>query len=89
MLQIILCVQNHNVHFLLQVVEYVGEIVGQRVVDKRENEYQSGRKLQYESACYFFRIDKEHVIDATCKGGIARFVNHSCLVLLLFLSISH
>ncbi|KAJ4958628.1 hypothetical protein NE237_025739 [Protea cynaroides] len=61
------------------VVEYVGEIVGLRVADKRENEYHSGRKLQYKSACYFFRIDKEHIIDATCKGGIARFVNHSCL----------
>ncbi|KAF2287250.1 hypothetical protein GH714_039444 [Hevea brasiliensis] len=61
------------------VVEYVGEIVGLRVADKRENEYQSGKKLQYKSACYFFRIDKEHIIDATRKGGIARFVNHSCL----------
>ncbi|KAJ0984315.1 hypothetical protein J5N97_002671 [Dioscorea zingiberensis] len=61
------------------VVEYVGEIVGLRVADKREIEYQSGRKLQYKSACYFFRIDKEYIIDATRKGGIARFVNHSCL----------
>lgn len=61
------------------VVEYVGEIVGLRVADKREIEYQSGRRLQYKSACYFFRIDKEHIIDATRKGGIARFVNHSCL----------
>ncbi|XVE97377.1 hypothetical protein REPUB_Repub03eG0014400 [Reevesia pubescens] len=61
------------------VVEYIGEIVGLRVADKRENEYQSGRKVQYKSACYFFRIDKEHIIDATRKGGIARFVNHSCL----------
>ncbi|CAA7408044.1 unnamed protein product [Spirodela intermedia] len=61
------------------VVEYVGEIVGLRVADKREIEYQSGKKLQYKSACYFFRIDKESIIDATRKGGIARFVNHSCL----------
>ncbi|XP_056694630.1 uncharacterized protein [Spinacia oleracea] len=60
------------------VVEYVGEIVGHRVADKRESEYLSGKKLQYKSACYFFRIDKEQIIDATCKGGIARFVNHSC-----------
>ncbi|XP_059459428.1 uncharacterized protein LOC132188988 isoform X4 [Corylus avellana] len=67
------------------VVEYVGEIVGLRVADKRENEYQSGRKLQYKSACYFFRIDKEHIIDATRKGGIARFVNHSCLVMVSLL----
>ncbi|XP_057959265.1 uncharacterized protein LOC131151840 isoform X2 [Malania oleifera] len=62
------------------VVEYIGEIVGLRVADKRESEYQSGKRLQYKSACYFFRIDKEHIIDATRKGGIARFVNHSCLV---------
>ncbi|XVE53571.1 hypothetical protein DITRI_Ditri03aG0013600 [Diplodiscus trichospermus] len=61
------------------VVEYVGEIVGLRVADKREHEYESGRKVQYKSACYFFRIDKENIIDATRKGGIARFVNHSCL----------
>ncbi|KAG2636742.1 hypothetical protein PVAP13_2NG470100 [Panicum virgatum] len=60
------------------VVEYVGEIVGQRVADKREIEYQSGKRQQYKSACYFFKIDREHIIDATCKGGIARFVNHSC-----------
>lgn len=51
------------------------------MADKREIEYQSGRKLQYKSACYFFRIDTEHIIDATLKGGIARFVNHSCLVI--------
>ncbi|PRQ39474.1 putative histone-lysine N-methyltransferase chromatin remodeling SET family [Rosa chinensis] len=61
----------------------LGEIVGQHVADKRENEYQSGKKLQYKSACYIFRIDKEHIIDATCKGGIARFVNHSCSVVFL------
>ncbi|XP_042464298.1 uncharacterized protein LOC122047223 isoform X1 [Zingiber officinale] len=61
------------------VVEYIGEIVGLRVADKREIEYQSGRRIQYKSACYFFRIDKEHIIDATRKGGIARFVNHACL----------
>lgn len=67
-----------------QVVEYVGEIVGLRVADKREIEYQSGRRLQYKSACYFFRIDKEHIIDATRKGGIARFVNHSCQVRLIY-----
>uniref|UniRef100_A0A0D9XGM5 Histone-lysine N-methyltransferase n=1 Tax=Leersia perrieri TaxID=77586 RepID=A0A0D9XGM5_9ORYZ len=60
------------------VVEYVGEIVRQRVADKREIEYQSGKRQQYKSACYFFKIDKEHIIDATRKGGIARFINHSC-----------
>lgn len=54
--------------------------MGLRVADKREREYHSGKKVQYKSACYFFRIDKEYIIDATRKGGIARFVNHSCKV---------
>lgn len=49
----------------------MGEIVGLRVADKRENEFLSGKKLQYKSVCYFFRIDQEHIIDATQKGGIA------------------
>jgi hypothetical protein len=60
------------------VVEYVGEIVGLCVADKREANYHSRGKMKYEGACYFFRIDKESIIDATRKGGIARFVNHSC-----------
>lgn len=60
------------------VVEYVGEIIGQKVADKREKEYEASNRLQYKSACYFFKIDKDNIIDATRKGGIARFVNHSC-----------
>ncbi|XP_057850362.2 uncharacterized protein LOC131060909 isoform X5 [Cryptomeria japonica] len=60
------------------VVEYIGEIIGLHVADKREIAYHSRGKMQYEGACYFFRIDKENIIDATRKGGIARFVNHSC-----------
>lgn len=67
---------------LPQVVEYVGEIVGLRVADKREAEYHSGKRLQYQGACYLFRIDTEQIIDATRKGGIARFVNHSCSVII-------
>ncbi|KAJ7523080.1 hypothetical protein O6H91_18G036600 [Diphasiastrum complanatum] len=61
------------------VVEYIGEIVGLRVADKREADYHTGKRMQYKGACYLFRIDKESIIDATRKGGIARFVNHSCL----------
>lgn len=68
-----------------QVVEYVGEIVGLRVADKREAEYHSGKRLQYQGACYLFRIDADQIIDATRKGGIARFVNHSCSVIIFLL----
>lgn len=41
------------------VVEYVGEIVGHRVADKREVEYHSRKRLQYQGACYLFRIDTD------------------------------
>ncbi|KAM7275643.1 hypothetical protein ACFE04_017509 [Oxalis oulophora] len=60
------------------VVEYIGEIIDQQECDKREKEYLSGKNLLRKSACYFYEIDEEHIIDATCKGGIGRFVNHSC-----------
>jgi SET domain-containing protein len=28
--------------------------------------------------CYMFRIDDDVIIDATLKGNLARFINHSC-----------
>ncbi|RVD81134.1 uncharacterized protein DFL_009010 [Arthrobotrys flagrans] len=56
------------------IIEYVGEIVRQQVADLREKNYlRSGI-----GSSYLFRIDETTVIDATKKGGIARFINHSC-----------
>ncbi|KAK6343956.1 histone methyltransferase set1 [Orbilia brochopaga] len=56
------------------IIEYVGEIVRQQVADLRERNYlRSGI-----GSSYLFRIDETTVIDATKKGGIARFINHSC-----------
>lgn len=56
------------------IIEYVGEIVRQQVADMRERKYiKSGI-----GSSYLFRIDENTVIDATKKGGIARFINHSC-----------
>ena len=56
------------------IIEYVGEIVRQQVADMREKKYiKSGI-----GSSYLFRIDENTVIDATKKGGIARFINHSC-----------
>lgn len=57
------------------IIEYVGEKVRQQVADLRENRYlRSGI-----GSSYLFRIDENTVIDATKKGGIARFINHSCM----------
>ncbi|KAI9046494.1 hypothetical protein LZ554_009241 [Drepanopeziza brunnea f. sp. 'monogermtubi'] len=57
------------------IIEYVGEKVRQTVADLREHRYlKSGI-----GSSYLFRIDESTVIDATKKGGIARFINHSCM----------
>jgi hypothetical protein len=29
-------------------------------------------------SCYLFRLDKDNIIDATRRGGMARFMNHCC-----------
>ena len=56
------------------IIEYVGEKIRQEVADLREIAYtQSGI-----GSSYLFRIDEGTVVDATKKGGIARFINHSC-----------
>ncbi|EHK99806.1 putative Histone-lysine N-methyltransferase, H3 lysine-4 specific [Glarea lozoyensis 74030] len=57
------------------IIEYVGEKIRQQVADLRENNYlRSGI-----GSSYLFRIDENTVVDATKKGGIARFINHSCM----------
>ena len=57
------------------IIEYVGEKVRQEIADLREIKYtQSGI-----GSSYLFRIDEGSVVDATKKGGIARFINHSCM----------
>lgn len=62
------------------IAEYVGEIVSNSMANVR---LQSQEKS---SSCYVLKF-REHLsdnqviatnIDATCKGNIARFINHSC-----------
>ncbi|KFA47069.1 hypothetical protein S40293_04598 [Stachybotrys chartarum IBT 40293] len=56
------------------IIEYVGEEVRQQISEIREKRYlKSGI-----GSSYLFRIDENTVVDATKKGGIARFINHSC-----------
>ncbi|KAH3901390.1 histone methyltransferase SET1 SCDLUD_002882 [Saccharomycodes ludwigii] len=56
------------------VIEYVGEVIRQSVAEVREKKYlKSGI-----GSSYLFRINENTVIDATKKGGIARFINHCC-----------
>eukprot|EP01125_Pyxidicula_operculata_P006639 TRINITY_DN2285_c5_g1_i1.p1 TRINITY_DN2285_c5_g1~~TRINITY_DN2285_c5_g1_i1.p1 ORF type:complete len:939 (+),score=434.48 TRINITY_DN2285_c5_g1_i1:198-2819(+) len=56
------------------VIEYVGQVIRQSVADDREKKYE---KVGIGSS-YLFRIDKDTIIDATFRGNMARFINHSC-----------
>ncbi|TKY72684.1 Histone-lysine N-methyltransferase ATXR7 [Spatholobus suberectus] len=56
------------------VIEYIGELIRPRISDIRERQYE---KMEIGSS-YLFRLDDGYVVDATKRGGIARFINHSC-----------
>ena len=55
------------------VVEYIGEYIDEKVANLREKLYE---KQGYDH--YMFRVDDNLIIDATKKGNLARFINHSC-----------
>jgi len=55
------------------VVEYIGEYIAHDIADKRQSLY-----FQQNIDDYMFRVDEFLVIDATRKGNVARFINHSC-----------
>ncbi|EPS67008.1 hypothetical protein M569_07770, partial [Genlisea aurea] len=56
------------------VIEYVGELIRLCISDIREQQYE---KMGIGSS-YLFRLDDGYVVDATKRGGLARFINHSC-----------
>ncbi|KAF9158429.1 histone methyltransferase set1 [Mortierella sp. AD010] len=56
------------------VIEYIGEVIRQKVADHREKRYE---RMGIGSS-YLFRVDDDTVIDATKMGNIARFINHCC-----------
>ncbi|KAI2649197.1 Histone-lysine N-methyltransferase 2C [Labeo rohita] len=55
------------------VIEYIGTIIRNEVANRKEKMYEAQNR-----GVYMFRIDSEHVIDATISGGPARYINHSC-----------
>ncbi|XP_078465306.1 histone-lysine N-methyltransferase 2C-like isoform X6 [Lampetra planeri] len=55
------------------VIEYIGTIIRNEVANRREALYKAQNR-----GVYMFRIDGDHVIDATLTGGPARYINHSC-----------
>jgi histone-lysine N-methyltransferase SETD1 len=55
-------------------MQYIGEAIRQVVADRREQQYED----EGVGSCYLFRLDKEVIVDATRRGGMARFMNHCC-----------
>ncbi|KAH9247262.1 histone-lysine N-methyltransferase SETD1B [Batrachochytrium salamandrivorans] len=56
------------------VIEYIGEIIRQKIADHREKLYEASGI----GSSYLFRIDEDTIIDATKCGNLARFINHCC-----------
>ncbi|XP_060052806.1 histone-lysine N-methyltransferase 2C isoform X2 [Erinaceus europaeus] len=55
------------------VIEYIGTVIRNEVANRKEKLYESQNR-----GVYMFRMDNDHVIDATLTGGPARYINHSC-----------
>ncbi|XP_071566986.1 uncharacterized protein Set2 isoform X2 [Temnothorax nylanderi] len=56
------------------IMEYVGEVVDPKDFKRRAKEYCKDKNRHY----YFMALKSDQIIDATMKGNISRFINHSC-----------
>lgn len=55
-------------------MEYVGEVLDNKQFEKRAKKYSENKNIHY----YFMALKSNAIIDATKKGNISRFINHSC-----------
>lgn len=62
-------------------MDYSGDVIKTEDHDKREEEYENNGIQEY----YFFKLGRTKMIDATKTGNIARFINHSCSVIVIAL----
>lgn len=56
------------------IMEYVGEVLNGEQFEHRATEYGKEKNRHH----YFMALRSDCVIDATIKGNISRFINHSC-----------
>ena len=56
------------------IYEYVGDVVSTPSFQKRMRQYANEGIKHF----YFMMLQKDEFIDATKRGGIGRFANHSC-----------
>lgn len=56
------------------VMEYCGEVMDYRDFQDRAEQYDRENRRHY----YFMTLRADEIIDATFKGNLSRFINHSC-----------
>uniref|UniRef100_A0A1I8N425 [histone H3]-lysine(36) N-trimethyltransferase n=1 Tax=Musca domestica TaxID=7370 RepID=A0A1I8N425_MUSDO len=56
------------------IMEYVGEVIDTEEFERRRILYSQEKNRHY----YFMALRSDAIIDATIKGNISRFINHSC-----------
>ena len=56
------------------IMEYVGEVVDPEEFRSRVKRYSREGQEHH----YFMALKSDEIIDATVKGNLTRFVNHSC-----------
>ncbi|KNE66722.1 hypothetical protein AMAG_11220 [Allomyces macrogynus ATCC 38327] len=56
------------------VLEYTGEVISRSMFLRRAKAYSALGHRHF----YFMSLQKDEIIDAQRKGGLARFINHSC-----------
>lgn len=56
------------------LMEYVGEVLDSKEFRRRAKEYAKGKISHF----YFMYLKGHTIIDATIRGNISRFINHSC-----------
>lgn len=60
------------------IIEYCGEMLNSERIVNRRDAYYCALGARFRKSCYLFRLDDERVLDATLKGNLSRFINHSC-----------
>lgn len=55
-------------------MEYVGEVLDADEFETRAVEYARNKIPHF----YFMSLKSDYIIDATMRGNISRFINHSC-----------
>ncbi|KAK4633254.1 Histone-lysine N-methyltransferase, H3 lysine-36 specific [Fulvia fulva] len=56
------------------IFEYIGEVIGEQVFRRRMQQYDEEGIKHF----YFMSLNKGEFVDATKKGNLGRFCNHSC-----------